>query len=126
MLLQLGAELQGEDVRARILNAEPLDGRGGPRLKRAFASSCATTSRLESIAKRLEGHQASQSPGGRMRDSGGQGASANRAGEGEVTLVMMLDLQTEVEMKLPGRFRVSPQVAGALKAVSGVIDVQTV
>jgi DNA polymerase-3 subunit alpha len=85
VLLQLGAELQGEEV-----------------------------------------HQASNSPARKMQDPGGQGASANRAGEGEVTLVMMLDLQTEVEMKLPGRFRVSPQVAGALKAVSGVIDVQTV
>jgi DNA polymerase-3 subunit alpha len=48
------------------------------------------------------------------------------AGDGEVTLVMMLDLETEVEMKLPGRFPVSPQIAGALKAVSGVVDVQTV
>ena len=33
----------------------------------------------------------------------------------------MLDLQTEVEMKLPGRFKVSPQIAGAIKAV---VDVQ--
>jgi DNA polymerase-3 subunit alpha len=41
-----------------------------------------------------------------------------------VSLVMMLDLETEVEMKLPGRFRVSPQIAGAIKAVSGVVDVQ--
>jgi DNA polymerase-3 subunit alpha len=39
---------------------------------------------------------------------------------------MMLDLETEVEMKLPGRFRVSPQIAGAIKAVQGVVDVQTV
>jgi DNA polymerase-3 subunit alpha len=36
-----------------------------------------------------------------------------------------LDLETEVEMKLPGRFKVSPQIAGAIKAVSGVVDVQT-
>ncbi len=38
---------------------------------------------------------------------------------------MMLDLETEVEMKLPGRFKVSPQIAGAIKAVPGVVDVQT-
>ena len=38
---------------------------------------------------------------------------------------LMLDLQTEVEMKLPGRFKVSPQIAGAIKAVAGVVDVQT-
>ena len=46
-------------------------------------------------------------------------------GDGDVSLVMMLDLETEVEMKLPGRFKVSPQIAGAIKAVSGVVDVQT-
>jgi DNA polymerase-3 subunit alpha len=46
--------------------------------------------------------------------------------DGDVSLVIMLDLETEVEMKLPGRFKVSPQIAGAIKAVSGVVDVQTV
>ena len=46
--------------------------------------------------------------------------------DGDVSLVLMLDLETEVEMKLPGRFKVSPQIAGAIKAVSGVVDVQTV
>ena len=45
--------------------------------------------------------------------------------DGDVSLVMMLDLETEVEMKLPGRFKVSPQIAGAIKAVAGVVDVQT-
>jgi DNA polymerase III subunit alpha len=28
-------------------------------------------------------------------------------------------------MKLPGRFKVSPPIASAIKAVSGVADVQT-
>ena len=52
-------------------------------------------------------------------------ANYDRA-SGEVTLIMLLDLETEVEMRLPGRFRVSPQIAGAIKAVPGVLDVQTV
>jgi DNA polymerase-3 subunit alpha len=30
-----------------------------------------------------------------------------------------------VDMTLPGRFKVSPQIAGAIKAVAGVVDVQT-
>ena len=38
----------------------------------------------------------------------------------------MLDLETEVEMKLPGRFKVSPQIAGAIKAVPGVVAVEAV
>ncbi len=34
---------------------------------------------------------------------------------------MMLDLGTEVEMKLPGRFKaLRAQIAGAIKAVAGV------
>jgi DNA polymerase-3 subunit alpha len=39
-------------------------------------------------------------------------------------MVLMLDNGGEVEVKLPGRFKVSPQIAGAIKAVSGVVDVQ--
>ena len=30
----------------------------------------------------------------------------------------------EVEVKLPGSYMVSPQLAGALRAVSGVVDVE--
>ena len=52
-------------------------------------------------------------------------AAAAGGADGDVSLVLMLDLETEVEMKLPGRFKVSPQIAGAIKAVSGVVDVQT-
>lgn len=37
---------------------------------------------------------------------------------------MMPDLETEMEMKLRGRFRGSERFAGAIKAVSGVVDVQ--
>ena len=39
-------------------------------------------------------------------------------------MVLMLDRGAEVEVKLPGRFKVSPQIAGAIKAVAGVVDVQ--
>ena len=46
--------------------------------------------------------------------------------QGEVALVLMLGEGTEVEVKLPGRFRVSPQIAGAIKAVPGVVAVEAV
>ena len=39
-------------------------------------------------------------------------------------MVLQLGGGTEVEIKLPGRFKVSPQIAGAIKAVPGVLDVQ--
>ena len=39
-------------------------------------------------------------------------------------MVLILREGTEVEVKLPGRFKVSPQIAGAIKAIPGVIEVQ--
>ncbi len=125
VLLQLGAELQGEDVRARILHAEPLDDAAAKTQKglRIFVQD---DKPLESIAKRLEGqHAAPANNVGRLQPAK-QPTAQPAGGDGEVTLVMMLDLETEVELKLPGKFRVSPQIAGAIKAVSGVVDVQTV
>lgn len=46
-------------------------------------------------------------------------------GEGDVTVVILLENGArEIEVKLPGRFKLSPEIAGALKAVPGVTDVQ--
>jgi DNA polymerase-3 subunit alpha len=113
---------QGEDVRARVLHAEPLDA-AAAKTQKGLRIFVRDTKPLESIAKRLQ-----------MPEPGAQGSAARApqtkpaavaGGDGDVSLVLMLDLETEVEMKLPGRFRVSPQIAGAIKAVSGVVDVQT-
>jgi DNA polymerase-3 subunit alpha len=46
--------------------------------------------------------------------------------DGEVNIVVLLGAGAEVEMRLPGRYKVSPQIAGALKAVPGVVEVQAV
>jgi DNA polymerase III subunit alpha len=120
VLLQLGAELQGEDVRARVLHAEPLDA-AAAKTQKGLRIFVRDTKPLESIAKRLQMPVAPQ--GGAA--AGSQAKPAAGTADGDVSLVMMLDLETEVEMKLPGRFKVSPQIAGAIKAVSGVVDVQT-
>ena len=122
VLLQIGAELQGEDVRARILHAELLDD-AAAKTQKGLRIFVRDDKPLESIAKRLE-VQPQVANGMRIQPT--KPSAAGGGAEGEVTLVMMLDLQTEVEMKLPGRFRVSPQIAGAIKAVQGVVDVQTV
>jgi DNA polymerase-3 subunit alpha len=119
VLLQLGAELQGEDVRARVLHAEPLDD-AAAKTQKGLRIFVRDTKPLESIARRLQVPEPGQQDGAarapQLRWS---------AADGDVSLVMMLDLETEVELKLPGRFKVSPQIAGAIKAVSGVVDVQT-
>ena len=109
VLLQLNAELQGDEVRARIAHAEPLDA-AAAKTQKGLRIFLRDTRSLESIAKRLDGVS---------------GPKVSTSADGEVMLVMMLERETEVEMKLPGRFRISPQIAGALKAVSGVVEVET-
>src|ERR1700688_4570408 len=122
VLLQLGAELQGEDVRARVLHAEPLDD-AAAKTQKGLRIFVRDTRPLESIAKRLQMPEAGQ--GGTARGQQAKSVASAAGADGDVSLVLMLDLETEVEMKLPGRFKVSPQIAGAIKAVSGVVDVQT-
>jgi DNA polymerase-3 subunit alpha len=108
LLLQLALELQGDEVRARIIGAEPLDV-AAVKAQKGLRIFLRDTKPLDSIQRRLK---PPTEPG------------AVKA-EGEVSLVLLLDLETEVELQLPGRFPVSPQIAGAIKAVTGVVDVQT-
>jgi len=68
---------------------------------------------IEGVAKRLEPAQV------------GPARSANERGDAEISMILILDDgAAEVEVKLPGRYKVSPQIAGAIKAVPGVIEVQ--
>jgi DNA polymerase-3 subunit alpha len=48
-------------------------------------------------------------------------------GDGEISLVLIQDDgRREVEMRLPGRHAVSPQIASALRSVKGVVQVELV
>jgi DNA polymerase-3 subunit alpha len=67
---------------------------------------------IAGVARRLEPMQ------------NGAGRNSGEAGEGEVSMVLLLQNGSEVEVKLPGRFKVSPQIAGAIKAVTGVVTVE--
>jgi DNA polymerase III subunit alpha len=107
VLLMLSAELQGDDVRAHIQMVEPLD-QAAAKLAKGLRVFLRDEAPIESVAKWLEGPV--------------RAASDN----GEVALVLMLGEGTEVEVKLPGRFKVSPQIAGAIKAVPGVVAVEAV
>jgi len=107
VLLFLSAEVQGDDVRARIQSVEPLDA-AAANLARGLRVFLRDDKPIEALAKRLE--------------AAPQRAQAN--GDGEVSVVLMLRQGAEVEVKLPGRFKVSPQIAGAIKAVPGVVQVE--
>jgi DNA polymerase-3 subunit alpha len=100
VLLFLSAEAQGDEVRARIQSADPLD-KAAAKLQKGLRVFLRDQAPIEPIAKRLDGK-----------------------GDGEVNVVLQLNGGTEVEIKLPGRFKVSPQIAGAIKAVPGVLDVR--
>jgi DNA polymerase-3 subunit alpha len=115
VLLFLSAEVQGDEVRARIQSAEPLDN-AAANLQKGLRVFLRDGAPLDAVAKRLE-------PAGPGRPAqGNTRAPAN--GDGEVSVVLLLNRGTEVEVKLPGRFKVSPQIAGAIKAVPGVVQVE--
>ena len=77
VLLQLGAELQGEDVRARVLHAEPLDA-AAAKTQKGLRIFVRDTRPLESIAKRLQMPEAGQGAASRgLPDkAGSRGARA--------------------------------------------------
>jgi DNA polymerase-3 subunit alpha len=109
VLLALSAEAQGDEIRARIQAVEPLD-QAAAKLSKGVRIFMRDEAPLDSVARRLE----NGAMGGASRDAG------------EVALVLMLPQGTEVEVALPGRFKVSPQVAGAIRAVPGVVSVETI
>ncbi len=103
VLLTLAASVEGDDVRARIQHVESLTDAAAKHHKglRIFVRDDAP---LPSIQERLRGR-----------------------GEGEVSLVVMLGpKEGEVEVKLPGKYLVTGALAGALKAVAGVVAVEHV
>ncbi len=102
LLLQLQANVEGEDVRARIISAEPLD-KAAARIQKGLRIFLRDPAPLPSIQERLKGR-----------------------GEGDVSLVLMRGLGDEVEVKLPGKFPVNAAIAGALKSIPGIVAVEHV
>ena len=110
MLLFLTAEVQADEVRARIQSVEPLD-QAAAKMQMGLRVFLRDEEPLPGVARRLE-------PARNGAHSGVEAAA------GEVSMVLMLGNGSEVEVKLPGRFKVSPQIAGAIKAVTGVVTVE--
>jgi DNA polymerase-3 subunit alpha len=103
VLVGLQANVEGEDVRARIVSVEPLE-MAAQRVQKGLRIFLRDESPLSSLTARL-----------------------GQRGEGEVSFVLMLDKERgEVEVKLSGRYQVSSQIAGAIKAIPGVVSVEHV
>ncbi|MFD1703945.1 DNA polymerase III subunit alpha [Methylopila henanensis] len=100
VIVSVSAAVEGDDVRLRLEGVEPLD-QAAEKLSRSVRIFLREPEPLEAVARRLQ-------PGG----------------DGEVNVVLVLEEgATEVEIRLPGRYRVSPQIAGALRTVPGVVAV---
>jgi DNA polymerase-3 subunit alpha len=103
VIVTLNARLEGEDVRAQIAHVERL-AEAAARSHKGLRVFVRDEAPLPSIAERL-----------------------GARGEGEVSLVVLLGPDAgEVEVKLPGRYAVTGALAGALKAVAGVVQVEHV
>ncbi|WOJ91510.1 DNA polymerase III subunit alpha [Methylocapsa polymorpha] len=101
VLLSLQANVEGEDVRARIVSAEPLD-LAASRVQKGLRIFLRDENPLRHIAQRLTAR-----------------------GDGDVALILLTGAG-EIEVKLPGKYLVSPQIAGALKAIPGIVAVEHV
>ena len=103
VLVTLQANVEGEDVRARITMVEKLD-EAAARIQKGLRITLRDSSPLQRLSERLKGRP-----------------------EGEVTILLHLDAPNrEVEIKLPGRYPINPQASGAIKAIPGVAEVELV
>ncbi len=101
VVVLVGADMRDDEPSLRIEQVDPID-QVAARLQKSMRVFVRDERPIPSLAKQLQ-----------VR------------GEGDVTVIVLLENGArEVEVKLPGRFRLSPEIAGALKAVPGVTDVQ--
>ena len=102
VVVLVSAEDRPEGINVRIQSVEPIDKfMAGLKQIRVFLRDPAP---LPSVEKHLV-----------------------RKGEGSVSFILMLEEgRREVEVSLPGRFAITPQIASALRAVKGVVQVEMV
>ncbi|HET7714433.1 MAG TPA: DNA polymerase III subunit alpha [Bauldia sp.] len=102
VVVLVSAEERPEGINVRIQSVEPLDRfMAGLKQMRVFLRDDAP---LPSLERHL-----------------------SRKGEGAVSLILMLkEGRQEVEVSLPGRYAVTPQIASAIRAVKGVVQVELV
>jgi len=111
VLMFLTGEVQAEEVRARIQSVEPLD-EAAAKTQKGLRVFLRDEAPIDGLIRRLE--------------RGGAARNGSDQADGEVSMVLLLGNGSEVEVKLPGRFKVSPQIAGAIKAVTGVVTVEAI
>ena len=108
VILLVGAELREDGVSIRIQSIESLEREAGrdTRNMRVYLRDELPVAGLQSMLR---------------------GSSAPQRGDGRISLIVIQNEgEMEVEMMLRGRFRMTPQIASAVKAVPGVVEVELV
>ena len=99
-LLSVGASFENDEVRVRIQGAEQL-GKAMGRAQKGVRIRLKAEPDLELVARKL-----------------------SRRGEAEVEFVLVLDDDKEVEIRLPQKYDLNPQLLGELRQVPGIVSVQ--
>ncbi len=105
LLVGIQAQIEGEDVRARIVSVEALDV-AAQRVQKGLQIFVRTPDALPSLEKVLGERSQSESA------------------MGEVSIVAMTPDRAEAEIRLPGRYRITAQIAGAIEAIPGIVAVE--
>jgi DNA polymerase III subunit alpha len=103
LLLEVRAVVEGEELRLRIDTVQLLED-AAANLGHSLCAYLRDVSAVEPVAQCLR-----------------------EAGDSQVSLIATLEPNgREVEIKLPGRYRATPEVASAIKAVPGVVAVELI
>ena len=101
VILEVGAQERAEGISLMLNGAKPIEGLA------------------ESIDRRLTIFTANE------KALGPVSAQLKRGGNGTVSFVVIRDAGArEYEIELPGKYSVSAEVAGGIKALDGIIDVR--
>ncbi|MCP8882294.1 DNA polymerase III subunit alpha [Devosia sp. XJ19-1] len=101
VILQVGADERAEGISLRLISAEPIEGLA-ERVDRQLTVFTADAKALGAISAQLK-----------------------RGGNGTVNFVVIRDGGArEYEIELPGKYNITPEVAGGIKALDGVTDVR--
>jgi len=103
LVVEVAAEDRPEGINLRINRAQPLDDVAS-QVQKALRIYLRDAGPLNTVAGQLA-----------------------QRGEGQVSFILIKgEGQGEVEIELPDRYRVSPQIASAMRAVPGVVEVELV
>jgi DNA polymerase-3 subunit alpha len=100
VIARVEADVEGDEVKLRLQGVELLD-KAAAQMVTGLEIFVRDASAVDSIAARLK-----------------------NGGRAPVRLVMLMEKGREVHISLGSAFTVTPQIRGAIKAISGVIDVQ--